>query len=543
MQRCRRRTASSSVLTWPANERPSGFNTICVNPYFTNEGFRQKAETVPHWGASKTLLNERDPLVNIKLSTGQTIPVEMHKVKIVQKTSLPTASQRLKAIDAAGYNTFLLRTRDIFLDMLTDSGTNAMSDNQLASMMVADDAYAGSESFFRLADTVQDILGFQYTMPVHQGRAAEHLLAKAFVKPGDVVLMNYHFTTSKAHVELAGGTVLEIFGSEALNTQSRNLFKGNLDLSKFQAAIDKYGADKIAYVRMEATTNLIGGQPFSMENLCRVKELATKHNIPLVFDGSLISENAYFIKQREPAYANKSIGEIFREMMRYVDILYLSGRKSTMVRGGMIAMNKKELYDQLLPWLPVYEGFSTYGGMSTKEVEAMAVGIREMTDSSVAGATPEFVEYFVALLLERSVPVVTPPGGLACHVDAKRFVPHIPQSQYPAGALAAAIYIASGVRSMERGTVSTDRDAQGNDVFADLELARLALPRRTYTMSHVEYTADRLAWLYQHRDLVGGLRFVEEPPVLRFFFGKMAPLSDWPSRLAQAFEADFGLQF
>ena len=481
--------------------------------------------------------------MNIKLSTGQIIPVEMHKVKIVQKTSLPTASQRLKAIDAAGYNTFLLRTRDIFLDMLTDSGTNAMSDNQLASMMVADDAYAGSESFYRLADTVQDILGFQYTMPVHQGRAAEHLLAKAFVKPGDVVLMNYHFTTSKAHVELAGGTVLEIFGREAMNTESGNPFKGNLDLSRFQAAIDKYGAAKIAYVRMEATTNLIGGQPFSMDNLRQVKELAAKHNIPLVFDGSLISENAYFIKQREPAYADKSIGEIFREMMSYVDILYLSGRKSTMVRGGLIAMNQKAYYDQLLPWLPVYEGFSTYGGMSTKEVEAMAVGIREMTDTSVAGATPEFVEYFVALLLERGVPVVTPAGGLGCHVDAKRFLPHIPQSQYPAGALTAAIYIASGVRSMERGTVSTDRDAQGNDVMADLELARLALPRRTYTMSHVEYTADRLAWLYQHRDLVGGLRFVEEPPVLRFFFGKMAPLSDWPSRLAKAFEADFGPQF
>jgi tryptophanase len=467
----------------------------------------------------------------------------MHKIKIVQKTSLPTASQRLNAIDAAGYNTFLLRTRDIFLDMLTDSGTNAMSDNQLASMMVADDAYAGSESFFRLAESVQDVLGFQYTMPVHQGRAAEHLLAKAFVKPGDVVLMNYHFTTSKAHIELAGGSVLEIFGDEALNTQSRNPFKGNLDLSRFQSAIDQYGADKIAYVRMEATTNLIGGQPFSLDNLRRVKELAARHSIPLVYDGSLISENAYFIRQREPGYADKPIGDIFREMMRYVDILYLSGRKSTMVRGGMIATNKKELYDRLLPWLPVYEGFSTYGGMSTKEVEAMAVGIREMTDSSVAGATPEFVEYFVARLLEKGVPVVTPAGGLACHVDAKRFLPHVPQSHYPAGALTAAIYLASGVRSMERGTVSTDRDAQGNDVVADLELARLALPRRTYTMSHVEYTADRLAWLHQHRDLIGGLRFVEEPPVLRFFFGKMAPLSDWPQRLVEAFTADFGPQF
>jgi len=482
----------------------------------------------------------KEPIVNIKLSTGQTIPVEMHKVKVVQKTTLPPASQRLAAIETAGYNTFLLRTRDIFLDMLTDSGTNAMSDNQLASMMVADDAYAGSESFYRLADAVQDVLGFAHVMPVHQGRAAEHLLAKAFVKPGDVVLMNYHFTTSKAHVELAGGIVLEIFGDEALNTQSRDPFKGNLDLGKFAAAIAKYGAEKIAYVRMEATTNLIGGQPFALDNLRQVKELATAHGIPLVFDGSLISENAYFIRQREAAYAGRPIAEVFREMMRYVDILYLSGRKSTAVRGGLIATNRKEYYDRILPWLPVYEGFATYGGMSTKEVEAMAVGIREMTDDNVAGATPEFIAYFVARLLEKGVPVVTPAGGLACHVDAKRFLPHIPQAQYPAGALAAAIYLASGVRSMERGTISTDRDAQGNDVLADLELARLALPRRVYTMSHIEYTADRLAWLYQHRDLVGGLRFVEEPPVLRFFFGRLAPLGDWGARLVKAFEADFG---
>jgi tryptophanase len=227
-------------------------------------------------------------------------------------------------------------------------------------------------------------------------------------------------------------------------------------------------------------------------------------------------------------------------MMGLVDILYLSGRKSTAVRGGMIATNRKEYYDRLLPWLPVYEGFATYGGMSTKEIEAMAVGLREMTDPNVAGSSPELIQYFVQRLEENGVPVVTPPGGLACHVDAKRFLSHLPQAEYPAGALAAAIYIASGVRSMERGTVSMDRDAQGRDVYADLELARLALPRRVYTLSHIEYTVDRLTWLYGHRDLVGGLRFVEEPPVLRFFFGRLAPLRDWDTALAQAFEADFG---
>ena len=478
--------------------------------------------------------------MNIKLSNGKVLPVEMHKVRIVQQTTLPPVARRLQAIQEAGYNTFLLRSRDIFLDMLTDSGTNAMSDTQLSAMMVADDAYAGSESFYRLADAVRDVLGFAYTIPVHQGRAAEHLLAKSLVKPGDVVLMNYHFTTTKAHFELAGATILEICADEALNTESTDPFKGNLDLAKFEAAIQQYGADRIALVRMEATTNLIGGQPFSLANLRAVKELAARHGIPLVFDGSLISENAYFIQQREPGYADKSIRDILREMMSLVDILYLSGRKSTAVRGGMIATSQKKYYDLILPWLPVYEGFATYGGMSTKEVEAMAVGLREMTDANVAGASPEFIQYFVERLVECGVPVVTPAGGLACHVDARRFLPHVAQAQYPAGALAAAIYIASGVRSMERGTVSMDRDKDGNDVFADLELARLAVPRRTYTLSQIEYTVDRLAWLYRHRDLVGGLRFVEEPPVLRFFFGRLEPLGDWGSKLAAAFTADFG---
>jgi tryptophanase len=478
--------------------------------------------------------------MNVKLSNGKTIPMEMHKVRIVQQTNLPPVRRRLEAIGDAGYNTFLLRTRDVFLDMLTDSGTNAMSDNQLAAMMVSDDAYAGSESFYKLADSVKEILGFKYAIPVHQGRAAEHLLAKVFVKPGSVVPMNYHFTTTKAHIELAGGTVLEIFTDEALNTQSTTPFRGNLDIEKLKAVIQKYGAERIAYVRMEATTNLIGGQPFSLENLREVKEVIAKHGIPLVFDGSLISENAYFIRTREKKYANKGIREIIAEMMRFVDIFYLSGRKSTSVRGGLMATNEKEYYDQILAWLPVYEGFATYGGMSTKEVEAMAVGLREMTDVNVAGASPQLIEYFVGRLLENGIPVVTPAGGLACHVDAKRFLSHLPQSEYPAGAMAAAIYLASGVRSMERGTISMDRDADGKEVYADLELARLAVPRRVYTMSHIEYVVDRLTWLYKHRELVKGLKFVEEPKVLRFFFGRLSALDGWGEKLARAFEADFG---
>lgn len=478
--------------------------------------------------------------MKITLSNGTVVPVEMHKIRIVQKINLVPAKERLAAMTEAGYNTFLLRTKHIFMDMLTDSGTNAMSDNQLAAMMVADDAYAGSESFYRLEDCVKEVLGFKYTIPVHQGRAAEHLLAKVFVKPGDNVLMNYHFTTTKAHFEIAGGKVHEIFNEEALNTQSAHPFRGNLNLDKFKALIKQHGAEKIPFVRMEATTNLIGGQPFSLANLREVKKLATKHGIPLVFDGSLISENAYFMKTRDPLCAKMSIAQIVKEMMKCTDILYMSARKSACVRGGLIATNSKDYYDRFLAWLPLYEGFSTYGGMSVKELEAMTVGLREMTEPEVAGSSPELIEYFVNRLVAEGLPAVTPAGGLAAHIDAKRFIPHVPQAQYPAGALTAAIFLTSGIRSMERGTISSDRDAQGNDVLADLELARLAVPRRVYTMSHVEYAVDRIAWLYKHRELIGGLKFIEEPKVLRFFFGKLEPIGNWGTKLVKAFEKDFG---
>jgi len=415
-----------------------------------------------------------------------------------------------------------------------------MSDNQLAAMMRSDDAYAGSESFYRLADAVKDVFGYQYVLPAHQGRAAEHLLAKAFVKPGQIIPMNYHFTTTKAHFNLCGGTVKELYTPEALNTQSTCPFKGNMDLNRLKAAIDEAGPKNVSFVRMEATTNLIGGQPFSMENLRQVKALVAPLGIFLVVDGSLISENAYFIHQREPGYQNKSIGEIIHEMMSIADLCYMSGRKSCAVRGGMIATNRKDLYETIRPWLPVYEGFFTYGGMSSKEIEAMAVGMREMTDLSTAGSSADAIQYFVGLLKDKGVPVVTPAGGLACHVDAMRFIDHVPQSEYPAGALAAAVYLTSGMRGMERGTVSMDRDAEGNDVPSDMELVRLAVPRRVFTISHFQYGADRLKWLHEHRKMIGGLEFSEEPPILRFFAGRLKPKGDWAAPLVEAFEKDFG---
>jgi tryptophanase len=478
--------------------------------------------------------------MSIRLSNGKTIPMEMHKVRIVQKTRLTSAADRLVAMEQAGYNTFLLRTRDVFLDMLTDSGTNAMSDNQLAAMMVSDDAYAGSESFYKLAAAVKDIFGYDHVMPTHQGRAAEHLLAKTFIKPGDVIPMNYHFTTTRAHFELLGGKVLEIYTDEALNTQSTCPFKGNIDIAKLHDVIRTYGANKISFIRMEATTNLIGGQPFSLANLREVKKIADQHGIFLVLDASLISENAHFIRQREEGYADRTIASIVLEIMSLSDVCYLSGRKSCSARGGLIASNIKQLFDRVRPWLPVYEGFFTYGGMSTKEVEAMAVGMREMVEPDVASASADFVRYFVERLVEEGVPAVTPPGGLACHVDARLFLPHIPSLQYTAGALSAAVYLVSGIRTMERGTISMDRDQAGNEIPSDLELVRFAVPRRLYTMSHIEYSVDRVRWLLQHRDLIGGLKFIEEPPVLRFFVGRLAALDNWGAGLVEAFRSDFG---
>jgi tryptophanase len=477
----------------------------------------------------------------VKLADGREIPVEMHKARMVQKVVLVPAEERLKAIQEAGYNTFQLKTKDIFLDMLTDSGVNAMSDNQFAAFLNADDAYAGSMTFYDFADAVKDVLGYQYVMNVHQGRAAEHLLAKIFGKPGGAVITNYHFTTTKAHIEVtSSSTCLELYADEALKTKSTHPFKGNMDIQRLKDAIKKWGKDKIGYVRMEATTNLLGGQPFSMDNLKEVIKVCDQHGLLTVMDGSLIAENAYFIWKREKAYANKTVAEIIKEMCGLVDLFYMSGRKNTCVRGGFIATNKKELIEQLEPWLPFYEGFYTYGGMSMREIGAMAVGLHEMVDPAVAGCSIEQIKYFVEKLDGMGIPVVTPPGGLACHVDARKFVTHIPKEQYIAGALTAALYIASGVRAMERGTISTDRDKDGKEVYADLELTRIALPRRVYTISHVEYIIERLQWLYSNRELVKGLKFITEPPVLRFFLGKLDALDNWGRKFCDAFKKDFG---
>ena len=477
---------------------------------------------------------------NIKFYQGEQIPVELHKVRIVQKLFLRPIDDRAKAMEAAGFNTFLLDTSNVFLDMLTDSGTNAMSDNQVASMLQADDAYAGSQSFFRMENAIHEVFGKHYVLPVHQGRAAENIISQVFIKKGDVIPMNYHFTTTKEHMMLNGGTVLEIFTDKALQIKSKELFKGNIDIDKLKAVFAEYGADKVAFVRMEASTNLIGGQPFSMQNMRDVRKVCDENGTMMVLDASLIGENAYMIKKREPEFANTPIKDILREMCGYADLVYFSSRKVSSTRGGGIITNSKDLYLKMRDLLVLYEGFVTYGGMSTREIEAMAVGLLETCDDTVISQSPSFIEYAVNSLDTMGVPVITPSGAQGCHIDAMGFLPHVPQQQYPAGALAAALYIVSGARGMERGTISSIRDENGNDLLADVELLRLAFPRRVFTLSQTKFIIDRVKWLYDNRDLVGGLEWVEEPPLLRFFMGRLKPVGNWTEKLIAKFKADFG---
>lgn len=459
---------------------------------------------------------------------------------MVQKLHLVPVERRVEAMKEAGYNTFLLQTKDVYLDMLTDSGVNAMSDNQTAAMFQADDAYAGSQSFSRFEKAVEDVFGKKYLLPVHQGRAAENIISRVFIKPGQVVPMNYHFTTTHAHIDLNGGTIEELVKDEALILHSDNPFKGNMDLDKLRASITRHGREKIAFVRMEASTNLIGGQPFSIANLRDVRAICDEFKIMLVLDASLIGENAYFIKKREEEFKNASCGEILQTMCGLADIVYFSARKVSSSRGGGICTNDAGLLNQMRHLIPLFEGFLTYGGISVREIEAIAVGLYETTDESVISQSPSFIEYLINNLVAAGIPCVTPPGGLGAHINAGEFLPHIEQKDYPAGALAAAFYIASGIRGMERGTMSSVRDENGNDILSDAELLRLAMPRRVFTLSQVKYVEDRMKWLYANRDLIGGMHFVEEPPVLRFFMGKLEANSDWPEKLAAKFREDFG---
>ena len=476
----------------------------------------------------------------VKFYQGGDLPLELHKVRVVQKLHLVPIERRLEAMKEAGFNTFRLSTRDVFLDMLTDSGTNAMSDNQLAAMMRADDAYAGSQSFERLQKAVLDVLGKKYLLPVHQGRAAENVIARTFIKPGNVIPMNYHFTTTLAHIQECGGKVVELLYDHALELKSDHPFKGNMNIEKLEQTIQEVGVENIPFIRMEASTNLIGGQPFSLSNLMDVRRIADKYNIMLVLDASLLGENAYLIQQREDNWKENSMGEILKMMTGLADLVYFSARKLSSSRGGGICTNQKALYEEMEDKIPLFEGFLTYGGISVREIEAMTVGLYETLDETMISQSPTFIKHLVEELEKRGVPMVTPPGVLGAHINAMKFCEHIPQDQYPAGALAAALYICSGIRSMERGTMSSVRDENGKEILADVELLRMAVPRRVFTLSQINYVIDRVVWLYDNRHLIGGLKFVYEPKVLRFFMGGLEPTSNWAHRLMEKFREDFG---
>ena len=431
------------------------------------------------------------------------VPLEMHKVRIVQKLFLPPVEKRVEYINEAGNNTFLLQNKDVFMDMLTDSGVNAMSDLQQAAMLRADDSYAGSETCNRLKRALEDVFGTKYFLPAHQGRACENILAEAYVKPGYIIPMNFHFTTTKAHITRLGGEVVELVTASGLEPQNDNPFKGDFDIPALRKLIAEK-RDRIPFLRIETGTNLIGGQPISMKNIKEVCALCRENGIRTVIDASLMQDNLYFIKVREPEYKDVPLKDIMHELADISDIIYFSARKLGFSRGGAIITKHENIYREMMEFIPLYEGFLTYGGMEVRSMEAMAQGLYESLDMEIISQGPLFIEYLVKELDDYGVPMVKPAGGLGAHINASAFLPDMPHNVYPAAALAAAVYIAGG------------------------------------THSQIKYCADRVKWLYDNRELIGGLEWVEEPKVLRFFFGRLKPIGDWQQKLMNKFREDFG---
>ncbi|MDB6068438.1 MAG: tyrosine phenol-lyase [Pedosphaera sp.] len=444
---------------------------------------------------------------------------EPWKVKVVEPLKMTNRADREKAIIEAGYNTFLLRSEDVYIDLLTDSGTSAMSDWQWAGMMMGDEAYAGSKNFYHLEEAIQKHYGYRFTVPTHQGRGAENILSRMLIKPGDYVPGNMYFTTTRLHQELAGGTFVDIIIPEAHDPNFEHPFKGNIDIGALERLIAKVGAEKIPYVCPAATVNMAGGQPISMANIRAVRKLTKKHKIRVFLDATRAVENAYYIQQREKGYKNKTVAEILLEFCSYSDGCTMSGKKDSLVNiGGWLALNDQELYEEASNLVVVYEGLHTYGGMAGRDMEAMARGIVESVQDDHIRARIGQVEYLGQKLIDWGVPIVRPVGGHAVYLDAKAFYPQIPQDQFPAQTLASQLYLDSGVRAMERGIVSAGRDKNtGKHHYPKLELVRLTIPRRVYTQAHMDVTAESVAAVYDARKKARGLKMVHEPKYLRFF--------------------------
>jgi len=452
---------------------------------------------------------------------------EPYKIKMVEPIKMTTYEERLEAIQKSGYNTFLIPSEDVYIDLLTDSGTSAMSDQQWSKLMLGDEAYAGSKSWYKLEKAVQEIYGFKYVVPTHQGRGAENILSQIMIKPDTYVPGNMYFTTTRLHQELNGATFVDIIIDEAHDPTKELPFKGNVDLNKLEKLIKDVGPEKIPYVSVAVTVNMAGGQPVSMHNLKETKALCAKYNIPVFFDATRCVENAYFIQQREEGYQNKSIKEILKEMFTYADGCTMSGKKDNLVNiGGFLAMNEENIYIRAKELVVVYEGMPTYGGMAGRDMEAMAQGIYEMVDDHYIAYRVEQVQYLGKQLLAAGIPIMQPIGGHAVFLDAKRFLPHLRQDDFPAQALAAALYLDSGVRAMERGIISAGRNkVTGEHNYPKLELVRLTIPRRVYTDRHMDVVADSVIHLYQIKEKISGLEMVYEPPSLRFFNARFKPLN------------------
>ena len=446
-------------------------------------------------------------------------PAEHYRIKSVETVRMNTREEREILIREAGYNTFSLKSDDVFIDLLTDSGTNAMSDRQWAGMMIGDEAYSGSRNFFHLKDTVNEIFGFKYIVPTHQGRGAENILSQIAIRPGQYVPGNMYFTTTRYHQERNGGNFVDIIREEAHDATLNVPFKGNIDLNKLQKLIDEQGAENIAYVCLAVTVNLAGGQPVSMQNMREVRELTSRYGIRVFYDATRCVENAYFIKEQEEGYADRSIQEIVHEMFSYADGCTMSGKKDCLVNiGGFLCMNDEQLFNEAKEIVVVYEGMPSYGGLAGRDMEAMAIGLREAMQYEYIEHRVKQVRYLGERLRDAGIPIIEPVGGHAVFLDARRFCPHLTQDQFPAQSLAATLYLYSGVRSMERGIVSAGRDKNtGENHRPKLETVRLTIPRRVYTYRHMDYVANAVIHLYSERDRIKGLKFVYEPKQLRFF--------------------------
>lgn len=446
-------------------------------------------------------------------------PAEPFRIKSVETVSMIPRGERLKKMQEAGYNTFLLNSKDIYIDLLTDSGTNAMSDKQWAGMMMGDEAYAGSENFYHLERTVQELFGFKHIVPTHQGRGAENLLSQLAIKPGQYVAGNMYFTTTRYHQEKNGAVFVDIVRDEAHDAGLNIAFKGDIDLKKLQKLIDEKGAENIAYICLAVTVNLAGGQPVSMANMRAVRELTKAHGIKVFYDATRCVENAYFIKEQEQGFENKSIAEIVHEMFSYADGCTMSGKKDCLVNiGGFLCMNDDEMFSAAKELVVVYEGMPSYGGLAGRDMEAMAIGLREAMQYEYIEHRVKQVRYLGDKLKAAGVPIVEPVGGHAVFLDARRFCEHLTQDEFPAQSLAASIYVETGVRSMERGIISAGRNnVTGEHHRPKLETVRLTIPRRVYTYAHMDVVADGIIKLYQHKEDIRGLKFIYKPKQLRFF--------------------------